>query len=132
LFTSHSNDRVKNPLTHRQKVSYLTKFFGKIVVDTPIRTVFDIAVELQRQKYTHVRMVVGSDRVREFDTLLNKYNGVKARHGFYKFEQIEIVSAGERDADADDVSGMSASKLRGYAEAGDFDNFKLGVPTKSA
>jgi predicted kinase len=77
-------------------------------------------------------MVVGSDRVREFDTLLNKYNGVKARHGFYKFEQIEIVSAGERDADADDVSGMSASKLRGYAEAGDFDNFKLGVPTKSA
>ena len=76
-------------------------------------------------------MVVGSDRVREFDTLLNKYNGVKARHGFYKFDEINIVSAGERDPDADDVSGMSASKLRGYAEAGDFDNFKQGVPTKN-
>ena len=131
LFTSHSNDRRKNPLTHKQKISYLRKFFGNIVVDSTVRTVFDVANQLQQQKYTHVRMVVGSDRIREFETLLNKYNGVKARHGFYKFESIEVVSAGERDPDADDVSGMSASKLRGYAEKGDFDNFKLGVPTKN-
>ena len=132
LFTSHSNDRRKNPLTHKQKISYLRKFFGKIVVDSTVRTVFDVANQLQQQKYTHVRMVVGSDRIREFETLLNKYNGVKARHGFYKFESIEVVSAGERDPDADDVSGMSASKLRAYAEQGDFDNFKVGVPSKNA
>ena len=131
LFTSHSNDKVKNPLSHRDKISYLRKFFGKIVADVNARTVFEIATELHKKKYKRVSMVVGSDRVKEFETLLNKYNGVKARHGFYKFDEINIVSAGERDPDADDVSGMSASKLRGYAEQGDFDNFKLGVPTKN-
>ena len=131
LFTSHSNDKVKNPLSHRDKISYLRKFFGKIVADVNARTVFEIATELHKKKYKRVSMVVGSDRVKEFETLLNKYNGVKARHGFYKFDEINVISAGERDPDADDVSGMSASKLRGYAEQGDFDNFKLGVPTKN-
>ena len=131
LFTSHSNDKQKNPLNHRDKIKYLRNFFGKIVADVNARTVFEIATELHKKKYTRIKMVVGSDRVREFDTLLNKYNGVKARHGFYKFDEINVISAGERDPDADDVSGMSASKLRGYAEKGDFDNFKLGVPTKN-
>lgn len=131
LFTSHSNDKQKNPLNHRDKIKYLRNFFGKIVADVNARTVFEIATELHKKKYTRIKMVVGSDRVKEFDTLLNKYNGVKARHGFYKFDEINIVSAGERDPDADDVSGMSASKLRGFAEKGDFDNFKLGVPTKN-
>ena len=131
LFTSHSNDKVKNPLSHKDKIKYLRNFFGKIVADVNARTVFEIATELHKKKYKRISMVVGSDRIREFETLLNKYNGVKARHGFYKFDEINIVSAGERDPDADDVSGMSASKLRGYAEQGDFDNFKLGVPTKN-
>ena len=65
----------------------------------------------------------------EFDTLINKYNSVKGRHGFYKFDNIEVVSAGDRDADADDVSGMSASKMRMFAEKGDFESFEKGVPT---
>jgi predicted kinase len=131
LFTSHSNDKVKNPLSHKDKIKYLRNFFGKIVADVNARTVFEIATELHKKKYKRISMVVGSDRIREFETLLNKYNGVKARHGFYKFDEINVISAGERDPDADDVSGMSASKLRGYAEKGDFDNFKLGVPTKN-
>ena len=131
LFTSHSNDKVKNPLSHKDKIKYLRNFFGKIVADVNARTVFEIATELHKKKYKRISMVVGSDRIREFETLLNKYNGVKARHGFYKFDEINVISAGERDPDADDVSGMSASKLRGYAEQGDFDNFKLGVPTKN-
>jgi predicted kinase len=76
-------------------------------------------------------MVVGSDRVKEFETLLKKYNGVKARHGYYNFNEIQIVSAGERDPDADDVSGMSASKLRALAEQGDFEAFSKGVPTRN-
>ena len=101
LFSSHSNDKVKNPLDHKTKVKYLRKFFGRIVVDANVRTVFEIANELQKRKYTHVNMVVGSDRVNEFKNLLHKYNGVKARHGYYKFEEINILSAGERDPDAD-------------------------------
>ncbi len=130
LFSSHSNDKRKNPLTHRDKVKYLRKFFGKIVVDANVKTVFEIANFLHEKKYVNVNMVVGSDRVKEFEMLLTKYNGVKARHGFYNFKTINIISAGERDPDADDVSGMSASKMRQYAEDGDFDNFKEGVPSK--
>lgn len=131
LFTSHSNDRQKNPLSHKDKIKYLRRFFGRIVVDADAKTVFDIANELYYKGYRKVRMVVGSDRIKEFDMLLNKYNGVKARHGFYKFDSIEVVSAGERNPDSDDVSGMSASKLRGYAEKGDFENFSQGVPTRN-
>ena len=131
LFTSHSNDRQKNPLSHKDKIKYLRRFFGRIVVDADARTVFDIANELYFKGYRKVRMVVGSDRIKEFDMLLNKYNGVKARHGFYKFDSIEVVSAGERDPDMDDVSGMSASKMRAYAEKGDFDAFSDGVPTRN-
>jgi len=131
LFSSHSRDNLKNPLPHNIKVKYLRKFFGKIVVDANVRTVFEIANELQKRNYTHVNMVVGSDRVNEFKNLLHKYNGVKARHGYYKFDEINILSAGERDPDADDVSGMSASKMRMFAEKGDFASFAEGVPSRN-
>ena len=132
VFTSHSNDKKKNPLNHKQKVNYLRKFFGKKVKvpDVSARTVFEIANALYNQGYRSIYMVAGSDRIREFDALLKKYNGTKARHGFYKFDEIQIVSAGERDPDADDVSGMSASKMRAAAEQGDFNTFKQGVANK--
>ena len=132
VFTSHSNDKKKNPLNHKQKVNYLRKFFGKKVKvpDVTARTVFEIANALYSQGYRSIYMVAGSDRIREFDALLKKYNGTKARHGFYKFDEIQVVSAGERDPDADDISGMSASKMRAAAEQGDFDTFKQGVANK--
>jgi predicted kinase/nicotinamide mononucleotide adenylyltransferase len=131
LFSSQSNDNVKNPLNHRDKVKFLKKFFGKKVnvIDVDVKHIFQILVYLFDQNYKRVRMVVGSDRVAEFTTIIKKYNSVKARHGFYKFDTIEVVSAGERDPDADDVSGMSASKMRHFAEIGDFDSFKEGVPS---
>ena len=132
LFTSHSNDKKKNPLPHKQKINFLRKFFKKKVgvPDIAARTVFDICNALQEQGYTNVVMVVGSDRVKDFELLLKKYNKVKGRHGFYDFKSIEVVSAGNRDASATDVSGMSASKMRAAAEKGDIDSFKQGVPSK--
>ena len=75
-------------------------------------------------------MVVGSDRVKEFSSLLKSYNGVEGkRHGFYKFNTIDVVSAGERDPDAEGVSGMSASKMRTAASLGDFESFEKGLPS---
>jgi len=134
VFTSHSNDKKNNPLTHKQKVWYLRKFFGKKagIPDVAARTIFDICVALYDQGYKKIVMVVGSDRVRDFDALIKKYNGSYGRHGHYKFDDIQIVSAGERDPDSDDVSGMSASKMRAAAERGDFDAFKGGAPDKKA
>ena len=132
IYTSHSSDPKKNPLSYKKKISYLRKFFPKVgVIDTPARTVFEIVTDLHNKGYTDVRMVVGSDRVKEFDMLIKKYNGQKGRHGFYKFKSINIISAGERDPDADDVSGMSASKMRALASDGDFEAFAQGVPSKN-
>ena len=89
---------------------------------------FDIVVKLFNEKYTDVTMVVGSDRVKEFQTILDKYNGVTGkRHGYYKFNTINIVSAGERDPDAEGVSGMSASKMRAAASLGDSKSFMMGL-----
>lgn len=132
IYASHSNDAKKNPLDFETKVKYLRKMFPRharnIMADGDAKNVFDISVKFYDQGYNNIIMVVGSDRVTEFETLLNKYNGVKGRHGFYQFANIEIVSAGERDPDADDVAGMSASKLRAAAADNDFVLFSKGMP----
>ena len=88
----------------------------------------EIAAELNG-KYDKLVMVAGSDRVDEFTSLLNSYNGIKSKHGFYEYKEIDIVSAGERDPDAAGASGMSASKMREAAVQGDFDLFRTGIPS---
>ena len=133
VFPSQSQNPKKDPLPFAIKVAYMRKMFPKyaknIMANKKIRMVFDIAVELHNKGHRSIVMVVGSDRVTEFEGLLNKYNGVNGRHGYYGFDNIEVVSAGERDPDAEGVSGMSASKMRAAASTGDFDSFKTGVPS---
>ena len=133
VFPSQSQNPKKDPLPFAIKVAYMRKMFPKyaknIMANKKIRMVFDIAVELHNKGHRSIVMVVGSDRVTEFEGLLNKYNGVNGRHGYYGFDNIEVVSAGERDPDAEGVSGMSASKMRAAASGGDFDSFKTGVPS---
>ena len=104
------------------------KYRGNIIAGKE-RNVFDIAVTLHKKGHKSIIMVVGSDRVAEFERLLNTYNGVDGKHGYYGFDNIEVVSAGERDPDAEGVTGMSASKMRAAASSGDFDSFKTGVPS---
>ena len=131
VYPSHSQNAKKDPLPHNKKVAYMKKMFPKYKRNIKVsraRNVFDIAVELHNRGHKAVVMVVGSDRVEEFDNLLNKYNGEEGRHGFYGFDDIKVVSAGERDPDAEGVTGMSASKMRAAATANDFDQFKLGLP----
>jgi len=134
IYASQSNDPKKNPLKFKDKIKFLRKMFPKyarnIMADSNIRTVFDIVTRLYDQGFTKVNMVVGDDRKAEFDKLLNKYNGQKGRHGFYQFEGgITVISAGARDPDSDDVTGMSASKLRAAAVANDFASFSKGMPS---
>ena len=133
IYASQSQDPKKNPLQFKEKVKFLRKMFPKyarnIMADSDVRTVLDIAVKLYEKGYTRIVMVAGSDRIKEFTNLLTKYNDVKSRHGYYNFEDgITIISAGDRDPDLDDVSGMSASKMRAAAAAGDIQAFSNGVP----
>jgi len=98
------------------------------MLDKKIKNVFDAVTKLYSEGYKNINMVVGSDRINEFKKLLEKYNGVKGRHGLYNFNKINVISAGDRDPDADDVSGMSASKMRKSASEGDFTQFSQGLP----
>ena len=132
VFPSHSNDPKKNPLPHALKVAYMKKMFRKYAKNITVssaRNVFEVATFLHNKGHRAVVMVVGSARVAEFDRLLNEYNGVQGRHGYYGFDNIEVVSAGERDPDAEGVEGMSASKMRAAAVEGDYESFKQGLPT---
>ena len=133
IYPSQTQDAKKNPLNFKDKVKFMRKMFPKharnIVSDTGVRTAFDAIVKLYDQGYSKVTMVAGSDRVTEFDKLLNKYNGTKGRHGFYQFEGgVTVKSAGARDPDAEGASGMSASKMRAAAAANDLQAFSNGVP----
>ncbi len=132
IFLSRSNDPRKNPLSPRTKLAHMKAMFPRFARNIEINStnmILDIASKLYRQGYTEIFMVVGSDRVREFETILNKYNDVKSRHGHYNFDNINVLSAGERDPDAEGVSGMSASKMRDAASKDDLSSFKKGLPT---
>lgn len=126
VYVSRTQDAKKNPLTLAQKLHYLNlavpgvKFEG--ATDT-VRTPIEAAKELNK-KYNKLILVAGSDRVESFDTVLKQYNGKE-----YNYDSIEVVSAGERDPDADDASGISATKLRDAASSGDFNAFKDGSIT---
>jgi len=132
IFASQSVDAKKNPLEYKTKVKFMRKMFPKyarnIIMDTSVKNFLDATMYMYKQGYKNVVMVAGDDRVAEFQKLLDKYNGVDSRHGKYEFDSIKVVSAGERDPDADDVTGMSASKQRKNAEDNDFAKFSQGLP----
>jgi hypothetical protein len=136
IYPSWSQSTDKDPLPHKVKFGHMKKAFPKyvenIISNKKCKSAIHVLTKLYDAGYDKVMMVVGSDRISEFDRLLNKYNGKKAVHGFYEFSDgVEIVSAGERDPDAQGVEGMSASKLRKVAVDGDFDSFKTGIPNMS-
>ena len=136
IYISHSQDRKKNPLDFKTKLKYMKKMFpahARNIQDSKMRTAIDVAVELTDEGYTDLIMIAGSDRVGEFQKLLDEYNGVEGkRHGFYKFDSIKVISAGERDPDAEGAAGMSASKMRGAASDDNFELFQTGLPDKFA
>jgi hypothetical protein len=132
IFASKTQDKKKNPLPVDRKVHYLKMMFPRInfMPATPeMRTFLEVAGKLYSMGYRNVVMVAGSDRQRNFNETLNKYNGKKDRHGYYKFDSIEVISAGQRDPDADDATGMSGTKMRAAAVKGNYLEFKKGLPS---
>ena len=127
IVPSRSQDKKKNPLDADAKVDVMRRMFPnhkeKIVNDGANRTIFDVLKKAHNDGYAGVRIVGGADRQKEFDKLVNNYNGLK-----YDFDTVEVRSAGDRDPDSEGVEGMSASKQRKAAAEGDFDAFAQGVP----
>ena len=127
IYPSRTQDPKKNPLDPDMKISFMKKMFPDfeemIVNDNDMRSIFDVLIAANEEGYSNVNIVVGSDRQAEFENLAQKYNG-----DLYNFDLIRVVSAGVRDADADGVEGMSASKMRKAVLDNDFDSFRRGTP----
>ena len=127
IYPSRSQDPKKNPLDPDMKVSYMRKLFPEyeeqIINDAEMKTIFDVLITAASDGYKNVNIVVGADRQGEFENLAMKYNG-----DLYDFDEIRVISAGVRDADAEGVEGMSASKLRKAVVDDDYKGFKKGLP----
>jgi hypothetical protein len=128
IFLSQSQDKKKNPLDYATKIKFLKLMFPSyaknIVEDTSLNTIGKVCSYLYDQGYKSITIVGGSDRVHGLKKLIDDYNGVEGKaHGFYKFDNIDMLSSGERDPDADGIAGVSASGAREAAAEGDFEKF---------
>jgi len=124
IFITHTQNAKTDPLSFSQKLTFAQKMFPMIKVgDKAVRTWVQAMQKLEQMGYTDIIYVAGSVRVNEFNELLNKYNGRD-----YNFNSIKVVSAGERDPDAQGLEGMSASKMRDLAARGDKRTFVNAVP----
>ena len=135
IYPSFTTNPKKDPLPHALKVAYMRKMFKKyarnIIADKDAKTAIMIAEKLYKEGFKNLVMVAGSDRIKEFSTLLNRYNDAPDKKGnqLFKFDSVDVISAGERDPDSEGVEGMSASKMRAAASDGDIDSFLQGVPS---
>lgn len=126
LFLSHTQKPKTDPLPHNIKKQFAVNFFKGITIgDENVRTPIQMLQKLESMGYTDIIYVAGSDRVEQFDKLFNDYNGKE-----YNFNSIKVISAGDRDPDAEGAEGMSASKMRLAAAEGNFKAFVQGVPDK--
>ena len=127
IVPSRSQDPKKNPLDPDTKVSMMRQMFPqhseRIVNDGANRTIFDVLKKAHNDGYANVRIIAGQDRVKEFDKLSQNYNGQ-----LYQFDNMEVVSSGDRDPDAEGMEGLSSSRMRLAAAEGDFKTFRAGLP----
>ena len=127
IYPSRTEDPKKNPLDTGTKVRFMRQAYpdhaNSIIDNEEMRTIFDVLSGLDADGYSSVNIVVGGDRVSEFNSLATKYNG-----DLYTFDDIKVISAGDRDPDGEGVEGMSASKMRKAAMEGDQESFNKGIP----
>ena len=127
IYPSRTQDDKKNPLDPATKVKFMHKAYpnhtNAIIANDEMKTIFDVLTSLDTEGYSEVNLVVGGDRVSEFNSLAQKYNGEA-----YTFENIKVTSAGDRDPDGEGLEGMSASKQRKFAAEDNYAEFSKGCP----
>ena len=129
IYPSKTEDNKKNPLTYKTKIAVLKDVFGDIInTNTTIKTPFDVLEHLNKKKFSKVVFVVGSDRVREFKRNMSKF----VESDLDNIKDFSVVSAGDRDPDAEGVKGISGSKMREYVKKDKFKKFKTGLMTKNS
>ena len=111
-----------NPLTAEEKLDWARKSFNGIAIGLA-RTVLTAADRLYKMGYREITFLEGEDKLYK---LLLQYNGIAKEMHDYNFDKIDYVQL-SRDAAADDATGMSGTKLRGYVTNNDLEKFKKGV-----
>ena len=127
VIVSHSQNNKTDPLHHEHKKEYLRHIHPEVNFEHSTKEHPHFLAQLKKfhqEGHTHATMVVGSDRVKQFKALATKYNGPK---GDYNYKKIHILSAGQRDPDAEGVAGISGTKMRNHASGNDFKSFKAGL-----
>jgi len=129
IFLSQTQDKKENPLDYKTKTDFIklihSEYAPHLVVDTRLNTVMKVASYLYSLGYKEATFVAGSDRLNQFKILLSDYNGVEGKaHGFYKFEPLNFESSGDREDDAPGLKGVSGTKAREAAAAGDLKKFE--------
>ena len=133
IFLAHTGGTQKDPIDFTTKLSYLRQHFqadkNLSFGDQRANTIIKVMKVLQAEGRTRVIMIAGDDRVMQFQKLLNQYNGQPTKAGDveYEFDEIQVVSAGQRDPDAEDITGVSASKARELAIKGQEHEFSKMV-----
>ena len=125
VIVSHSQNNKTDPLHHEHKKEYLRHIHPDVNFEHSTKEHPHFLAQLKKfhqEGHTHATMVVGSDRVKQFKALANKYNGKE-----YNYKKIHILSAGQRDPDAEGVAGISGTKMRAHASGNDFKSFKSGL-----
>jgi len=137
LFITQSQDSTRNPLSWEQKVAFISEACKSkpitICRDKDVKSPFDAAIWLNNRQYKHMVAIFGEDRLSEMEAMYNKYNDKDTSKGKYSFETIQVVSAGGRDPDSEDIEGFSSTKARNAAIDGDFETFYniIGTPDKT-
>lgn len=132
IVVSGSHDTKKNPLTADQKLKHLRRYSPRtnfVAADKDSPTLLHHLSKLHDAGHSHLIYVGGSDRAKDMEDLINKYNGVHGKHGYYNFKKVEVRSAGHRDPDSEGTEGMSGTKMREHANNNDFESFRKGVPS---
>ena len=94
IYPSHSCDSKKNPLDCEEKVNWMKASYpehaSNIVYDSKMKTIFDVLQAAHNGGYRSVNIVVGADRLKEFERLANDYNGQ-----LYSFERLTLSLQGK-------------------------------------
>jgi len=133
IVLSHSHDGDKNPLTPEQKLRHAKIAFPGANVSTSSPEAPSILyklAELHKKGVRNLHLVVGQDRVDQFNKLINTYNGQEGGYGYYNFDNITVHSAGGRDPDAEGVEGVSGTGQRQHAMTNNFEGFRAGAPSR--
>ena len=126
IYPSRIQDGSSNPLNSSLKISYMKSMFSKyadyIVDSDKVKTIFDVLSSVYSDGYTDVVIVTGQDRLGEFQSLAHKGEGQN-----YQFNNIEVISSGVKDPDADVETAGSSAMMRTAAAVGDYEKFATGL-----